>query len=244
MSDPALRLAVVGAGWAGLAAAVEAVRRGRRVTLYDMAHQVGGRATSAEHAGERLDNGQHILIGAYTRTLALMRQVGVDPSQVLHRQPLSLKGPDGAGLTLPAGAAVPAFVRGVLSWTQVPWLDRLRLLSMAAGWALHGFRCDPAHSVAELAKGCPDSVYRQLLDPLCVAALNTPAAQASGQVLLTVLRDALFAAPGSSDLLLPKAPLDALFPPPGVGLADSPGGPVVRRAPCVDDRARRRNLGR
>ncbi len=214
-----LRVAVVGAGWAGLAAAVEATAAGHAVSLYDMAHHAGGRARSAPHPGEParlLDNGQHILIGAYRDTLALMQRVGVDTASVLHRQPLALVAPDGSGLRLPSGSAVVALLRGVLAWRDVPLAHRLKFLALAARWRLQGFRCDPNWTVAKLAEDCPASVFHQLLDPLCVAALNTPADRASAQVLLTVLRDALFSAPGAADLLLPRAPLDDLLPRPAL----------------------------
>jgi len=212
VTDTARRVAVIGGGWAGLAAAVRACSLGHQVSLFEMAPQLGGRARSVTHDGLTLDNGQHILIGAYRDTLALMRQVGVDPDTVLHRQPLTLRYPDGSGLRLPPGPALPAFARGVLGWRDLPWRDRLGLLMLAARWRLQGFRCPPAMTVAELARRCPPQAYRELIEPLCVAALNTPAEQASAQVLLTVLRDALFGAPGAADLLLPRAPLDALLP--------------------------------
>ena len=96
-----MQLDIVGAGWAGLSAAVHAVQRGWRVTLWEATRQLGGRARTLEHRGWRLDNGQHILIGAYTDTLALMRTLGVIPNAVLRRQPLTLVNPDGSGLILP-----------------------------------------------------------------------------------------------------------------------------------------------
>jgi predicted NAD/FAD-binding protein len=73
------RVAVVGAGWAGLAAAVQASADGQSVTLFEMAAQPGGRARSLAVGadGSRLDNGQHILIGAYTATLALIDRKSV-----------------------------------------------------------------------------------------------------------------------------------------------------------------------
>ena len=70
--------------------------------------------------GLALDNGQHILIGAYQATLELMREVGADTAPLLRRLPLALQYPDGQGLRLRQGAPVPAFVRAVLGrqgWT-------------------------------------------------------------------------------------------------------------------------------
>lgn len=214
-----LRVAIVGGGWAGLAAAVEATSRRDHVTLAEMAPALGGRARrlppdASDAAGLALDNGQHILIGAYTETLRLMRLVGAEPERLLQRLPLTLVDARGHGLRLPRGAAMPAFVRGVLAARGWSLADKLALLAAATGWRLRGFRCDPALTVAQLTAGLPATLRRALIDPLCVAALNTPAEQASAAVFLRVLRDALFAGPGSADLLLPRADLGALFPDP------------------------------
>ncbi len=208
------RLAVIGAGWAGLAAAVQATRRGHTVSVFEMAGTPGGRARSVAHDGEVLDNGQHILIGAYRDTLALMRQVGVDVDQVLHRQPLALVDAQGHGLALRPGPAPWAFLRAVLAHPTWSSRDRLSLLRAGCGWAWGGFRAPAAASVRQLCSGLTPTVYRELVEPLCVAALNTPAQEASAQVFLTVLRDGVLGAPGCADLLLPRRPLGELFPEP------------------------------
>jgi squalene-associated FAD-dependent desaturase len=210
------RWAVIGGGWAGLAAAIEATRLGHTVTLYELAGQLGGRARSLtpEADGTRLDNGQHILIGAYRATLGLMTQIGLSPADLLLRQPLALLDPAGRGLQLPAGAPLPAFVRGVLGLREWPLSDRMKLLRTAARWGVGGFRCAPTLSVAQLSQGLGARVQHDLIDPLCVAALNTPAAEASAAVFLRVLRDALFSGRGSADLLLPRRPLADLLPEP------------------------------
>ncbi len=205
-------VAVVGAGWAGLATAVRATRDGHRVTLFEMARQPGGRARSVEWRDEKLDNGQHILIGAYVHTLALMREVGVNPDLVLQRLPLALTLPDGSGLRLPPGPPIAAFARGVLAHRGWPLKHRWALLLHASGWALRRFRCDKNLTVADLCTRMPAELRRDLIDPLCVAALNTPAEAASAAVFLRVLRDALFSGPGSADLLLPRRPLGELLP--------------------------------
>jgi squalene-associated FAD-dependent desaturase len=221
-----MRLAVVGAGWSGLAAAVHATAQGHAVTLLEMAAQPGGRARGVEVEGLALDNGQHILIGAYTSTLDLMRQVGADPRSVLERLPLVLRYPDGRGLQMPAGPPWLGFGRAV--WGCRGWQasDRWALMAAAARWALAGFRCPPEVTVAELCRGLPQAVRELLIDPLCVAALNTPASEASGAVFLRVLRDALFGGPGSADLLLPRISLADLLPRPALAWLAKAGADV------------------
>ena len=233
MDAEGLKLAVIGGGWAGLAAAVRATEAGHRVTLFEMAHQWGGRARSVDVEGLALDNGQHILIGAYVRTLALMATVGADASAGLHRQPLELRYPDGRGLQMPAGPGWLGFAAAVAGCVGWGWRDRAALLRAAAGWALRGFTCSPTATVAELCHTLPPAVRQLLIDPLCVAALNTPAQDASATVFLRVLRDALFGGRGSADLLLPRRPLGALLPEPAVAWLQSHGAtlrPGVRVA--------------
>jgi len=209
------RIAVIGGGWAGIAAAVTATEAGHHVTLFEMAPQLGGRARRVDHSDAlALDNGQHILIGAYRDTLAMMRCVGADPDALLRRLPLALVGPDGNGLRLPSGAPVLAFVRAVLARRGWSLIERIGVLTMALRWRLAGFEADAQTSVAQLTGGLSARVRQTLIEPLCVAALNTPAHQASGRVFLRVLHDALFSGPGSADMLLPRVPLSSLLPDP------------------------------
>lgn len=209
-----MKLAVVGGGWAGLAAAVRTTEAGHAVTLFEMAAHWGGRAREVAVDGRALDNGQHILIGAYQRTLALMLTVGADTDALLLRRPLELRYPDGRGLQVPPGPAWLGFARAVAGCQGWTTRERLALMAAATGWALAGFRCAPQLTVAQLCRRLPSAVQELLVDPLCVAALNTPAREASATVFLRVLRDALFGGRGAADLLLPRCSLGALLPGP------------------------------
>ena len=208
------RLAVIGAGWAGLAAAIEATTLGDQVTLVEMAPALGGRARSVSRVEPALDNGQHILIGAYADTLRLMRQLGVDSTAALMRTPLTLVDAQGVGLRLPSGPPILAFARGVFAHSGWTLRERAALLLKALYWASIGFSCRSDLTVSNLCSDLPPAVQRDLIEPLCVSALNTPAPQASARVFLRVLHDAMFTGPGSADLLLPRQPLGDLLPEP------------------------------
>ncbi len=233
------RLAVIGAGWAGLAAAVEATRLGARVTLFEMASQPGGRARDLspdDPDGLGLDNGQHIAIGAYRDTLALMATVGVAAEAVFLRCPLALVDARGRGLRLPGGEPNLSFARGVLAHGTWSWRERLALLGAAARWRRGGFRCDDALTVDALVAGLPERVRQDLVAPLCVAALNTPSRTASARVFLRVLGDALGSGRGGSDLLLPKQPLGSLLPKPALAWLAGHGAQVRlgARVGCIE----------
>ena len=223
-----MKVAVIGAGWAGCAAAVEATQLGHSVTLFESARVAGGRARRVESSvnGQplALDNGQHILIGAYTETLRLMQTLGVDPGSSLLRLPLRLQFPNGEGLAFPRSAvfaAWPGGPRWPAAWQAAwgiamargwAWGDKASLLKLALRWRAGGFACAPGLSVAALCKGLSPRALRGLVEPLCVSALNTPAERACAQVFLRVMQDALFSQPGGADLLLPRTDLSALLP--------------------------------
>ena len=84
-----MNVAVIGGGYAGMAAAVTLAERGIPVTVFEAARTLGGRARRVEHRDLALDNGLHILIGAYGETLRLMRLVGADPDRLLLRLALA-----------------------------------------------------------------------------------------------------------------------------------------------------------
>lgn len=128
-------IAIVGGGWAGLSAALTAVKLGHNVQLFESASMLGGRARSvqAPSLGTEIDNGQHILLGAYTATLDLMRALGLDPEQQFIRLPLSVHSADGA-LHMRATPGLPApfhIVGGAVE------RQRLELAREAGGTAGH-----------------------------------------------------------------------------------------------------------
>ncbi|KQQ97483.1 hydroxysqualene dehydroxylase HpnE [Massilia sp. Leaf139] len=226
-----LGVAVVGGGWAGCAAAVELARRGAQVTLFEAARTLGGRARQVEVDGRVLDNGQHILLGAYKQTLGLLKRVGVEPGQAILRLPLQMRYPPGAGgmdLVAPRLPAPWHMLVGLLRAKGLAYEDKKALaqFSSAAKWM--GWRLDTDVSVSTLLErfGQTERVQRLMWHPLCLAALNTAPERASANVFLAVLRDSLGARRSASDMLIPRLDLGALFPQAAGRYLASNGGKV------------------
>ena len=226
-----LKVAVIGAGWAGLAAAVRATQAGHDVTLFETAGMPGGRARSDDDSDAATDNGQHILLGGYARTLALMRDVGVDVERALLRVPLRVTYADGSGFALsPSGPRLLAAAGALFGARGFGLVDKLSAIMMSLAWQMRGFRCQPSLTVDGLMRHAPTArVHRRLIEPLCVAALNTPSAEASAEVFLAVMRDSLFGARDASDLLLPQRPLAQLLPLPALDWLRAHGATVHLR---------------
>lgn len=220
------RVAVIGAGWSGLAAAVALADR-TEVCLLEAAPQVGGRARRVVVDGENLDNGQHILLGAYRDTLAAITRVGGDVRELFLRLPLELHFPGLVRLRAPRHCPAPLNVAAALASARgLGWRDKWGMLRLAASLAL---REPPSGmSVASLlsAHAQTERVRRFLWEPLCVAALNTLAHEASARVFARVIRDALMRGRADSDLLIPRHDLSRIFPDLALTYLEERGGAV------------------
>jgi squalene-associated FAD-dependent desaturase len=224
-------VAVVGGGWAGCAAAVELARTGYKVTLFEAARTLGGRARRVDTDRAHLDNGQHILLGAYSETLRLMKLTGVDRDQTLLSLPLQMRYPPGSGGMDFVAPRLPAPLHLALALLRAKGLRRDDKLSLArfsttARWM--GWRLHTDCSVSELLQRFDQTprLIQLMWRPLCLAALNTPPERASAQIFLNVLRDSLGARRSASDMLLPRADLSALLPEAAGAFVEAHGGSV------------------
>ncbi|OOC08995.1 hydroxysqualene dehydroxylase HpnE [Thioalkalivibrio halophilus] len=221
VASDARPVAVVGAGWAGLTAALALARAGHPVHLLDSAPVAGGRARSLTLDETTLDNGQHILVGACEAALAQIRSVGVDPEQAFHALPfgLELRAADGTeALRLnPASPRLPALGRALYAALKTePLRVRLRATLGAVG-LLHG----PLHQDRPVRPWLqyhhqPPALIERLWEPLCLAIMNTPLRSASARVFREVLREALTHGAEAARLLLPARPLGAIYPEPAL----------------------------
>jgi squalene-associated FAD-dependent desaturase len=215
-----------------MAAAVTLARDAIPVTVFESGPVPGGRARRIVSQGEALDNGQHILIGAYSALFGVMREVGV-PSDALLRLPLEVSYARGFAfrpLWLPGAAGL---LGGLLLARGIPLRERLAAVRFMHRLKRDGFRLASDLTVRQLLEthGQAGRIGRYLWGPLCVSALNTPVEQASARVFLAVLRDTLAGAPDASDLLLPRVDLSKLFPEPAADYVKRKGGEVRLRSP-------------
>lgn len=229
-------VAIVGAGWAGCAAAVELVRRGARVTLYEATRIAGGRARRIVVQGQALDNGQHILLGAYRDSLHLMRTVGLEPAQLLMRLPLQMcypVGDDGMQLRAPRLPAPLHLAAAVLRARGLSLTDKRSLARFTSAARWMGWQLDVDCTVSTLLERFDQTerLIALLWRPLCIAALNTPPERASAKIFFNVLRDSLGGARSASDMLLPRVDLSALFPEAALAWVQKHGGAVHLSSP-------------
>lgn len=235
------RVAIVGAGYAGMAAAVSLAERGVPVTVLESGPVPGGRARRVVTQGRTLDNGQHIFVGAYTALFRLMRMVGVGDHAVL-RMPLEIRYAKGLALR----AAPFGLLGGLLLARGIPLAERLGAVRFMHAMKRSRFRLADDVPVADLlrAHGQDGRIRHYLWAPLCVSALNTPLHRASANVFLAALRDTLDGPAGSSDLVLPRVDLSRLFPEPAVEFVRARGGEVRFGAPVRDLFSMEKEFGR
>lgn len=207
-------VAIIGGGYAGMAAAVELATRRIPVSVFEASRTLGGRARVVNLHGRKLDNGQHILIGAYQETLRLLQQVGIAADTHLLRLPLHLEFPDEFCIHAPRLPAPWHMAAALLGAQGLGWAEKWAAIRFMQAMQAAAFRLPEDMPLTTLLDQHrqPARVRRYLWHTLCVAALNTPAEQASAQIFLNVLRDSLAAGRSASDLLLPRVDLSTLFP--------------------------------
>jgi squalene-associated FAD-dependent desaturase len=226
-------IAIVGGGWAGCAAAVTLAAAGVPVVLYETAPVLGGRARRVDRDGLPLDNGQHLFLGAYARTLQLMTLVHGERAARAQfgRRPLSIVAfsatqPDALTLLSRRAPGRMGLLVALLSARGLSWRERIANIAWFRNLERGGFVRPPHETVAKMMSPLPPRVARLLWEPLCLAALNTPVADASAQVFANVLRASFAGAGDASDFLLPATDLSALFPDAAARFAVARGGRV------------------
>lgn len=237
-----MQVAIIGGGYAGMAAAVTLAARRIPVTVFESAKQLGGRARGVVSQGTQLDNGQHILLGCYRETLRLIEQVGGDLDTDFLRLPLQLTLHQHFELKAPRLPAPLHLLAGLFQAHGLTLKQRLQAIRFMNRMRWHRFELSEDCTAADLLEhyGQDATLIRLLWEPICISALNTPLRFASAQVLLNVLRDALNGSRADSDILMPTCDFTTLFPERAAAYIREHGGNVhtsssIERIDAHDD---------
>ena len=226
---------VVGGGFAGLSAATALAERGVSVLVLEARPGLGGRATAFTDpaTGQRVDNGQHVLTGAYRETFRFLRRLGTDAGVRL--QPgLSVDIIDRAArasrLACPAVPAPLHLLIGAIRWDAIGWNDVSALARMRSG----GGVAPPSATVRTWLEqqGQTPRLIELLWEPLAVAALNQSIDEAAASMFRAVLRRTFSRDRRDSALGLPLRRLDELYAVPSKALIERLGGEVRLNAPA------------
>ncbi len=236
---------VIGAGCAGFSAATELAEHGAKVLVLEARPGLGGRATAFTdpETGERVDNGQHILMGCYTETLLFLDRIGAS-DRVKWQTGLKLSMIDRQGrhsvLSLPALPSPLNFLAGILAWDALSWSERLsvlrigRLLGAANNPAKAGCSNDGPQTVRQwlISYGQAPRLLELFWEPLALAALNQSIDQAEARHFVGVLQRVFGDDPAAAALVLPAVPLDEMYAEPARAWIEQRGGEVRVNSPA------------
>lgn len=245
-------VAIIGGGCAGLSAAAALVERGYTVTLFEAGSQLGGRArtVAVETNGllHLLDNGQHILLGAYQETLALLKKVGINKKKAFLRVPLQINMQSGAAksvFSLKSFNLLPSpfnLLFGLLFCKGISIKERLAALQFMRNLKDTQYQItqDLPLKLFLINQQQSKKLIEFLWEPLCLAALNTPINKASTRIFLNVLRDSFSGNKKNSDFLLPRLDLSQIISEPLSHYIQAKGGVIklnqrVRRVEVEGD---------
>jgi len=227
---------IVGAGWSGLACGVTLAAQDIKVHLLESAPQAGGRARAVQLKnflkGQSIDNGQHIMLGAYHAILNLFKTMGLNEADLVTRQPLALTllSPNNSSVVLktPSLPAPLHLVFALLSAQGLTFRERSSAIIMSLKLALKGYKLAQDISVKDLLQQHKQSskTIQSLWQPLCLATMNTPIEKASAQVFLNVLKDSFNYKRSDSDCLFLTRDLSQAFTLPAIKFIIEHGGQI------------------
>ncbi len=232
-------IVIVGGGLSGLAAAVKLASR-YPIILLEQKPRLGGRAYSfvETKTGDIVDNGQHVLIAGYTRTMRFLERIGTKHLLEIQERPtLHLHHPTKGfcSFVLPKLPSPLHLVFGILSTNLFSFPDKLRLLR--AGVSLQF----PLKNLTELTvdqwlhqTGQSEETTRSFWEPLTNSIMNEHTQTASAKVFIESLRHAFLGGWKNSSLAIPRSGLSELYADDALKLIESSGGIVKVNAAVAE----------
>ncbi len=204
-------VAIIGGGICGMTAAIRLAESSFKVTLFEAAAKVGGRTRSFYDAKTETlcDNGPHLMLGAYHATRKLLHDIKADHLHWQKHLSLPLWDQQRQHFTLEPSTALPFPIALLLAIRNMPGHGYQSILAMLR-LAVAMRRCQPdQYSVKTVLQQCriPRALIQDMIEPICLGAMNEPLESANARTLLRVLKES-FASADAARLGWFTAPLD------------------------------------
>ncbi len=234
-----LKILIIGAGWAGLSCALQLAEQNHHITILEAAPQAGGRARSINFGEDIVDNGQHLLIGAYSNFLNLLRKLNIPEQTVLKRIPFHLQMLQSNSQSTQTALSLklefpklPSPLHLIMGFFNAKGLSFTEYLAITKFWQLLrkiNFQLSEDITIKTFLHNAnqPISLIKNLWGPLALAALSTPIEKASAKVFLRVLKEVFNQKRHQTDYLFAKCDLSELFSKPALNFLKTRGHEIL-----------------
>ncbi len=230
------KVIIVGAGVAGIASAIELAESGIEVHIIESRSFIGGRMYSFQDdsTGEWLDNGQHIMIGAYENFFRILKTLGTS-DLIRCQKKLSVPFIDIDGIKSNFSSVLfpgmPGLVFGFLRMKEVVFKSRINAIKLLKKIIVNKIEiADKTVKNVLKENNQRDDIIKRFWEPLSLAVLNSPPELVSAKLLTEVLKKATSKGNFSACLCFPKVPLSELIEPFKSWL-ELKGGKILYRTP-------------
>jgi hydroxysqualene dehydroxylase len=211
-----MQVDIIGGGYAGCAAALSLLKSGHTIRLWESRPELGGRArripveSSKKVDASFLDNGQHLIAGAYHHLIDMLERLYAPGQIPWRRLPLALyEGKQLEPWFKPVGCWAPFNMALGLIFAKLSWKDRFRFWEVLKSLQRKDFFTD--YPTVHCLEALHASFYRRMIEPLCLSIFNTPADKVCTERFFCILQR-LLAHPKDSDALFAEVDLTTLFP--------------------------------